>query len=93
MSPLPGLSRLEPCKHRAGGCCSCVYVGEELVALCLYPHLSVAHSCSVLGKPQHVQVHVVLSASPQAEAESLVVSLQIYRVELSVLMEAGHTNA
>lgn len=56
----------------------------------LYPHFSVAYSCSILSEPQHVQVHVVFSASPQAEAKAFVVSLQVHRVEFSILREIDH---
>lgn len=49
------------------------------------PHLPVADGRSVLSEPQHVQVHVVFSASPQAKAKAFVVSLQVHRVELSIL--------
>lgn len=64
---------------------------QNIWVLYQYPHLSVPDSRSVLGQAQHVQVHVVLSAPPQAEAEAFVVSLQVHRVELCVLPETGNT--
>lgn len=50
------------------------------------PHFPIPNCSSFFSKPQHVQVHVVLSSSPQAEAEAFVVSFQVHRVELRVLI-------
>lgn len=56
-----------------------------------YPHLAVPDGGAVLRQPQDVQVHVVLSPSPQAEAETLVVPLEVHGVELGLLGRAGET--
>lgn len=56
-----------------------------------YPHLAVPDGGAVLRQPQDVQVHVVLSPPPQAEAESLVVPLQVHGVELRLLGRGGET--
>ena len=80
----------------------CVYLSiHPSIYLCLvwevvfcvsYPHLSVAYGGSVLGQPQHIQVHVVLSAPPQAEAKTFGVPLQIHRVELWLLVVERHSD-
>lgn len=49
------------------------------------PHLAVPDGGAVLRQPEDVQVHVVLSPSPQAEAETLVVPLEVHGVELCLL--------
>lgn len=52
-----------------------------------YPHLAISDSGAVFGQSQHVQVHVVLPSSPQAEAETFTVPLQVHRVKLRLLRQ------
>lgn len=54
-----------------------------------YPHLAVSDSSPVLSQSQHVQVHVVLPSSPQAETKTFTVPLQVHRVELRLLRKRG----
>lgn len=58
-----------------------------------YPHLAVSDSSTVLGQSQHIQVHVVLTSSPQAETKTFGVPLQVHWVELRLLRKRpGQTN-
>lgn len=50
-----------------------------------YPHLAISDSSTVLCESQNIQVHVVLSSSSQAKAETFAVPLQVHRVELRLL--------
>lgn len=52
-----------------------------------YPHLSVSDSSAIFSQSQNIQVHAVLSSSSQAEAEAFTVTLQVHRVEFSILGE------
>lgn len=56
-----------------------------------YPHPPVADGRPVLRQPQHEQIHLVLPAAADAEAEALHAFLQLHREEVKVLRQLRQT--
>lgn len=56
-----------------------------------YPHPPVADGRPVLRQPQHEQIHLVLPAAADAEAEALHAFLQLHREEVEVLRQLRQT--